>query len=324
MSKTAVRRWLIVLATIVWLGVPRAGSAGPPPSEPAIPGRSSAGAREFIPLSLTAYPTRDAAGTVHGACAGVFAARAGTDEGAILLGPAARGDLSSRLGGARDPSARKYLPVLYSLLVPGAGELVMGHYVRGSLLLAAELTAWTGYIHYHNQGLDSREAYEEFADAHWDYDRWIVNHLATQQLEAQDRTFEALDSIGRNVWDQWPGYHTWHSKEEEKQNYYENIGKYDWFISGWEDWDPADAGRNTDLRDAYRAMRRTSNDELDKASKFVYLSIAARVCSLIDTFFLVRGRDGDSVESRSRSGFSLDAHATGFASGQVALVYHFQ
>lgn len=222
------------------------------------------------------------------------------------------------------PRKHKYLPVLFSLLIPGTGEIYLGYYGRGVALVGVEILAWTGYNKYHNQGLDTRAEYEAFADAHWDYDKWIFDHRATRDLPAEERTFDNLYEIGETTWDDWPGYHSWHSKEEEKQNYYENIGKYDWFISGWEDWqwddvgNPDDPPRDTSLRDEYRAMRNKSNDELDDAQKFIYLSIAARVFSLVETYLLVRKEDRGESPTEAQK-ISIGARATGLRSGKVEL-----
>ncbi|MEJ2719591.1 MAG: hypothetical protein P8181_00440 [bacterium] len=221
---------------------------------------------------------------------------------------------------------RSYVPVLFSLLVPGTGEIYMGYYKRGIALVAAEVVAWTGYGIYHNKGLDSREAYERFADEHWSYDKWIFDHRAVRDLAPEERTFENLYEIGETTWDEWPGFHSWYSKEEEKQNYYENIGKYDWFISGWEDWqwddvqNPDNPPRDTPLRDEYRAMRKKSNDELDKAHNFIYLSLAARVFSLVETVLLVRKDDGGERQEEAKK-FTIGARATGLYSGKVELNY---
>ena len=140
------------------------------------------------------------------------------------------------------------------------------------------------------------------------------------------RTFEVLDSIGRNHWTGWPGYHTYAAKDDVKLNYYENIGKYDWFISGWEDWDPNAADpRNTTLRTTYRAMRKQSNDELDKADRFVYLSIATRVFSLVETFLLIRMSDPEAPsKAEDGNSFRFTARSTGLYSGEVAFEYRFR
>lgn len=228
---------------------------------------------------------------------------------------------------------QSYLPVLYSLIIPGAGELTLGHKYRGAALVAAEVAAWAGFAHYHDKGLQGRTDYEAYADAHWDYDRWIEEHPATEEMIAGGAnppiTLDELDTYGRTTWgSKWPGYHTWHSKEKEKQNYYENIGKYDWFISGWEDWDLATKPMNTNLRTQYRAMRKSSNDDLDTADKFIYLSITARVYSLVETIFLVRSHNNASqagaVGAHDSRRYAFKARSTGIASGEFALEIRFR
>jgi hypothetical protein len=221
-------------------------------------------------------------------------------------------------------SKGKYLPVLYSLPIPGTGEIAMGYPKRGVALIALEVAAWVGYVHYHDKGLDGRAEFEAFADAHWAKSRWIMNHPANEGLPPDMRTFESLDSIGQFHWSGWPGYHSYAAKDDVKLNYYENIGKYDWFISGWEDWDPVSKPMNTDLRDEYRALRQQSNSDLDKADRFIYLSIATRVFSVVETVILARrsAKSDGSKTSEMRS-YSFKTRSTGLASGEVAFEYRF-
>ncbi len=225
-----------------------------------------------------------------------------------------------------ETSKGTYLPVLYSLLVPGTGEIALGYPKRGVALVALEVTAWVGYFYYHDEGLDGRAEFEAFADAHWDYDRWIVDHVALESEPIQNRTFERLETIGPS-WQGWPGYHSWADKETEKLNYYETIGKYDWFISGWEDWDPVAKPHDTAVRTAYRSLRQESNSDLDTAEQFVYLSIATRVFSLVETVFLAKksGRAQSEQEGTDRSErtYSFTTRSTGMTSGEVAFVYRF-
>ena len=130
---------------------------------------------------------------------------------------------------------QSYWPVLYSALVPGLGELTMGYEKRGIALMLLEVAAWSGYFVNHNDGLDERDEYEAFADAHWDYNKWLYDHPCTPS----DSTLESVENAGRSSSGSgdWPGYIPFVSKEDDKQHYYENLGKYDWYISGWSDWD---------------------------------------------------------------------------------------
>lgn len=307
-----MRSWVLIASTaaVALLAAANNASAGTPPRPVA----------DALPINLAAFTS--------------------PDEIPLALQETARPTLMNSWSSAEpdvevSPKATKqsYLPVLYSLIVPGTGELALGHPYRGGALVAAEVTAWVGFAYYHDQGLQEREDYEAFADAHWDYDRWIQEHPATEEMiagGATTPTFEEFDEYGRTTWgSQWPGYHTWHSKEQEKQNYYENIGKYDWFISGWEDWDLATKAMDTDLRTQYRGMRKESNDDLDTADKFIYLSIATRVFSLVETFFLVRSHN-KAIETGATEGlhddrrYALTARSTGIVSGEVALEIRFR
>jgi hypothetical protein len=121
------------------------------------------------------------------------------------------------------------------------------------LLLAILLISTCG-----DDGVSPQDC-ENFADKHWNAQKWIDHH--PHVYDQTGFTIEDMDSIGHEKsgsWE-WPGYIPWVSKIENKQRYYDNIGKYDWYISGWEDYDPAKDPPfmlDTPLRNEYRAMRK--------------------------------------------------------------------
>jgi hypothetical protein len=228
---------------------------------------------------------------------------------------------------AEPAGAQSYLPVLYSALVPGLGEMTMGYWGRGIALMAVEVAAWTGYFVKHEDGLDKRSEYEAFADAYWDFDKWIDDHPCPT-IPPSGATLEDVEDCGRSTSGSgaWPGYIPWVSKEEDKQHYYENIGKYDWYISGWEDWDPTAFPYKiqTDLRTQYREMREASNDALDDANSFVWVSLAARVFSIVETAVIVHGRRESAGSGGQSAPVSLRARPRGYDGGEVALEVRFK
>ena len=261
-----------------------------------------------------------------------------TSEDATRWGPEGERDVevlrrpsvafSDELSAAQMPERQNWWPVLYSLIIPGTGELSMGYEKRGVALMIAEVVAWTGYFRNHDQGLDLRDEYETFADANWSQPKWIDEHPDVYPALSGITSLDDLEEIGRvkGGSGDWPGYIPWVSRGEDKQHYYENIGKYDWYISGWADWDPDLQLHETALRDQYRATRQASNDNLDTANRFVYLSIAARVFSLVETTLLVRRSRNSYDEQYSQVGnhWRFQAQPEGFRGAVVSLEYRFK
>ncbi len=240
-------------------------------------------ASDALPANVSSY-------TSEGAAANASFARDDRDFSFSLDEPAA--------GAAKQQS---YWPVLYSLLVPGVGELTMGYKVRGFALVAIDIAAWAGYFVNHDDGMQMRDEYEAYADQYWTQQKFIDDHplVYPQTGWTQDQLEEAGRAVSGSGGDWWTGYIPWVSKEDDKQHYYENIGKYDWFLSGWSDYNPAlpPPAPQSDLRDTYREMRNESNSELDHANEFLWLNFAARAFSVIETAIIVHNRREDATQS---------------------------
>lgn len=279
----------------------------------------SAGVDNVFPSTVSTYATSDGAGALQ-------SARTTSPQTLSLRRPA--GLWTSDVLEDDTGGKQSWWPVVYSAVIPGLGELSMGYWKRGVALMAVEALAWTGYFSNNNSGLDAREAYENFADVNWNQNKWVSDHPYAYPA---DYTQEELEEEGRlsSGSGRWPGYIPWVSKEEDKQHYYENIGKYDWYISGWADFDPVTQPHDTDLRTQYRSMRQESNDKLDTATNWVYLSLAARVISLVQTTLLVHkanhpGSDGQALVAPQGNQLLLRAQSRGVSGGEIALEYWFK
>jgi hypothetical protein len=230
-------------------------------------------------------------------------------------------------GGAGAPQS--WWPLLYSALVPGTGELSMGYEKRGIALIAAEAVAWTGYFKKHNEGMDQRDDYEAFADAHWSESRWVSEFPGI--CPTPPTSVEEVEECGQLTSGQgiWPGYIPYIPKDKDKQHYYENLGKYDWYISGWDDWEGLDPESleyhmQTDNRTTYRSMRQKSNNSLDDADSFLWISFAARAFSLAETAIIIHNRRGDAAGGAGGgSPVSIHARPRGHTGGEVALEVKF-
>lgn len=183
---------------------------------------------------------------------------------------------------------RRYVvPVLLSAIVPGAGEVATGHFWRGLPLVAGDVATWLGYAHYKAEGRNWRAQYEQFADAHWDYARWqgnLADNYDADQPDPNLRWYDANDADRCTC--------AFITKEDDRQHYYENIGKYRFFWMGWDDWSYSTADpKNSDSaanRRHYADLRIESNNNLDHATNLILVGMGARLVSVVQTVFLVR------------------------------------
>lgn len=270
--------------------------------------------RDALPPAGAAYAT--SAGAAQEALAPTR-----TDAPSLSLDP-------QTLETAPSSSGQSYWPVAFSAVVPGAGEISMGYYKRGIALVVAEAVAWTGYAVNHKNGTDKRHEYEAFADRYWSESKWIQDHPCNvEQFGDGQRTLENLELCGQASSGSglWPGYIPFVPKSVDKQHYYENLGKYDWYISGWQDWDPNanPYAHQTALRTQYRDMRVQSNRELDHSDAFLWVSVAARAFSLVETAILVHNRRGEPAGAGSGQ-ISLRATPYGWNGGELALEVSFR
>ena len=211
-------------------------------------------------------------------------------------------------------------PLAYSLLLPGLGEWSMGYKGRALGHWALEAGCWTGTVYWRNRGFDKRHEYEDYADEHWHTARW-----ASAWLEEQPDWLDWIDASEWDAmaWDQTcdvaldldeghPGYLQSHYAPwaEDPQHYYENLGKYDWYRWGWDDYDCSDDHKDPvpgSHRWTYGKMRNESDLYFDRAHGFLTVLLLGRVVSLVDTYIiLVREERGQSPE-QIRDGWRLQS-----------------
>jgi hypothetical protein len=201
-------------------------------------------------------------------------------------------------GGGRSPA----IPMLMSLLVPGAGEVYLG-YKRGFLQIALDAASWYGAIHYNDEGDRKADEYYAYADLHWSEGKLDAAY-DSDDLDRPDANFQYSYMVGDGTdyfdVDGYTDLPLWVSVEADRREYYENLGKWDQFVFGWDDYtDPRDFMDTEDIdignlddprtsanRETYRQMRKDSNDAYAKKDQFVYLSIAFRVFSVLQVAYL--------------------------------------
>ncbi|MGA2668050.1 MAG: hypothetical protein ABSF32_03930 [Ignavibacteria bacterium] len=125
-----------------------------------------------------------------------------------------------------------------SLLIPGAGEYYAKSYVKAAIFLGVEAICWGAYAYYNHKGNKQTDDFQNFANQNWNvhqYAQWLV-----------DQQFTGYGQIVPNEQDRTKLWNEIHYCEEQSgfahtlpdygtQQYYELIGKYQEYVSGWPD-----------------------------------------------------------------------------------------
>lgn len=111
--------------------------------------------------------------------------------------------------------------MLMSSIFPGAGQAYANYKsITTYIFPLIEIGLWYGMYHFQQEGEDKESAYEDYADIYYDRER---QHHAEEDL---------ITASNEN-----PFYENhFRLDEENSQHFYEDIGKYNKYIFGWQDW----------------------------------------------------------------------------------------
>lgn len=256
-----------------------------------------------------------------GLAAGLCLARPASagDFSALLYGEADGADPRFGLAGSsaepggdgadaavRDAAGRPVSPFLAGLMsavVPGSGQLVQGQR-RGLVYLGVEAVIWFSYFALHDAGNQSQTDYQEFADAHWSFDRYAgpdgnspASGCGTDLGPTEDFQKEKADLVDL--------------RDNNTDGYYEEIGINSVYACGW------DAQTN---RSDFLGMRGHANDLFGAANTVASVAILNHLVSAIDA---ARSAARRGRASASSLGWRV-APARGGVAVQMALSRTFQ
>lgn len=177
------------------------------------------------------------------------------------------------------------LAFLLSAVLPGAGELYAGAKWRALAFASVEVFSWVMYFNKKNKGEDLENKYIAFADNHWTlYGLWLNNSMGYTMtgldgshsiyLEYNGEMYEGKPSYLDSVLVGWESYISSGDMQPVRtRDYYENIGKYDQFAGGWDDFTEYNSVSDSVItvsrhRDRYLTQRKQSNDALKMATNF--------------------------------------------------------
>jgi TM2 domain-containing membrane protein YozV len=167
-----------------------------------------------------------------------------------------------------------------SLLIPGSGEIYVGEYLKAGIFIALEAAVVTTAIVYDGKGDDKTTEFQNYADDYTNPDHnWSVLKYAEWLItyEQGDPNMILSNDPNRPPWEQvdWDLLNA-SEKGSHKlpphgdQQYYELIGKYHQYSSGWNDFT---GGGNKDQISPnliyYSGMRGEANDFYSVASTAV-------------------------------------------------------
>jgi hypothetical protein len=227
------------------------------------------------------------------------------------------------------PSQKKNIGrgVMFSLVIPGTGQLYSGSWIRAVPWFVIEVAAWATYAHYHGQGRNKTDEFEAYAGS-----RESPNHFSyrvymyAEYMVARDRGSSSgvkyegtFDNWLDQTWEVRSGFlpppFTHDVLDDDRQQYFEMIGKY--FVQfGWGWQDTYNGGNGGDVNDNswlnpapglrpddpatvafdgespmffhYADMRGEANDLLDKGNVAMEVVLANHILSALDAAFAVR------------------------------------
>lgn len=150
--------------------------------------------------------------------------------------------------------------LLYSLAVPGAGQYYNKQgWLKIGMYSGIEIASLWSYFTLTNKANKIKDKYEKYADDHWSLSNWVFNVLEFQSHPDLvnyedfriDGTHGLLLHLSGDLLDNFSeftnsdslvSYPDWASNPNvsvvRDRDFYENIGKYDQFVGGWDDFGP--------------------------------------------------------------------------------------
>lgn len=214
---------------------------------------------------------------------------------------------------------------LYSILVPGLGEIMNGSTLRGAFFMGVEAIGLGLYFNWNSKGKDLEKEFREVADETWDplsYLAWRGSTISRNSsiTHALPCSTYIDDYLSTGDFGSCP--------DSEVQQYYELLGKYDQFVAGWTDLVYVETGSRaeatrvdsvenflSEARLAYEIQRDDSNRFLKRASAVTGLLLVNHVISAIDAARVARFRSEgvatEQIERRTRFAFELHGRPDG-------------
>jgi len=216
-------------------------------------------------------------------------------------------------------------PLVMSLVLPGAGQIYNKSPIwKTASFLGVELATIFALNYFSSEAEKYKEDYQLYADQNWTLSNWVTNHTNFPNQENNGRFWQSFSSLIR-----LSGTHdlnliisgdlseelgltkvssdsldtnpSWAFSDDvvvvKDRHFYENIGKYDQFLGGWDDagsdwyWEEKDVGDSLEIiiktpkKQNYINQRYKSNQMLTRVKYSVTTLMFNHVISGIESVF---------------------------------------
>jgi hypothetical protein len=192
---------------------------------------------------------------------------------------------------------------LFSAVVPGSGQLYAKNYLKSAIFIAAEAGLWVVYAVFQGKGNDQTTTYQNYANGNWNmrkYAQWLKDQSFTGangiDLGSNDVTLRAQI----NACESASGF-SHQLPPPGDQQYYEVIGKYQTYISGWSSADVGIINKNNyetyhlqQVSD-YMDSRQKANDYYNKGTTTLMVVVLNHLVSAVDGFLSVNSYNNKYV-----------------------------
>jgi hypothetical protein len=186
---------------------------------------------------------------------------------------------------------------VYSLLIPGAGQFYTGSKLKGFIFLGVEALGWVAWASYQSSGDDQTAEYEAFAREHWSDVPYWDSLKAIRNIDK----WHDDDVFAHHL--PWKILENGDTVANQNYEYYENVGKYDQFVWGWDDLQQIESPYNKTSpelsftsahRYEYVAMREDANQAYDHARAAGIVLIANHLVSAVEAAFAAKRHNGQN------------------------------
>lgn len=202
-------------------------------------------------------------------------------------------------------SSKMKSPILggsMSAVIPGAGQIYAKNFVKSAIFLAVEAGLWITYAVFQGKGNDQTESYENYANQNWNmrkYAQWL-----------KDQNFQRSDAINMSSDDYTLRLQVNYCEEINfshqlppvgEQQYYEVIGKYQNYVTGWSTADVSVINKNnygtTKLTQVsyYMDERQKANDYYNNGTTTLMVVVLNHIVSAVDGYLSVNSYNNKYV-----------------------------